>query len=87
MEKNVKTNLTFDEITDLLSGYRGAMENIAQENLVGEELWIDDIYYLYVNPEDRLELSNKLREELELDPIVMEDLELSETDLYYVSPY
>lgn len=87
MEKNVKTNLTFDEITDLLSGYRGAMENISQENLIGEELWIDDIYYLYVNPEDRLELSNNLREELELDPIDMEDLELSDTDIYYVSPY
>jgi len=87
MERNVKTNLTFDEITDLLSGYRGAMENIVQANLIGEELWIEGIYYLYIQPEDRLKLSNQLREELELKSIEMEDLELSDTDLYNLNPY
>lgn len=87
MEKNVKTNLTFDEITDVLSGYRGAMENIVQDNLIGEELWIEEIYYLYVQPEDRLELSNQLRKELELNSIEMENLELSDADLYNSNPY
>lgn len=88
MEDNVKTNLTFKEITDLLAGYRGALENInKQDKLVGEELWLDDIYYLYVNPEERLKISNVLRKELELSEIVVEDLTLSETDLNYLYTY
>lgn len=87
MEDNVKTNLSFSEITDLLGGYRNALGNIQQDNLVGEEMWLDEIYYLYANPQDRLELSNQLRKELELSEIEMEDLALSDTDQYYLDPY
>lgn len=87
MEDNIKTNLSFSEITNFLAGYRSALENIEQDNLVGEEMWLDEIYYLYANPQDRLELSNQLRKELELSEIEMDDLALSDTDQYYLDPY
>ena len=86
-EDNVKTNLTFKQITDLLAGYRDALSNIEQQTLVGEELWLDDIYYLYVNPDSRLALSNTLRAELELNEIEMDDLVLSDTDWNYLNTY
>lgn len=87
MEDNVKTNLTFKEIADLLAGYRNALGNITQDVLVGEELWLEDIYYLYANPENRLAISNVLRKELELDEISIEDLVLSDTDYDYLYSY
>ncbi|QII82438.1 LCP family glycopolymer transferase [Jeotgalibaca arthritidis] len=87
MEDNVKTNLSFKQMTDILAGYRGALENIEQDNLIGEELWLDEIYYLYANPENRLEISNILREELELDSIEIEELTLSDTDWNYLYNY
>ena len=82
MEDNVKTNLKFDDILAIYSSYGKSLENFEQDNLLGEELWIEDIYYLYVHPEDRLEMSNLLRAELELDQIEMADLNLSDTDYY-----
>lgn len=84
-EDNVQTNLTFKELTNLLSGYREALGNIDQGGLLGEEMWLDEIYYLYVNPENRLELSNRLRDELELGPVEIEDLVLSDTDWNYLN--
>lgn len=82
LEDNVKTNLTFKDMTDMFSAYGKSLENFETENLIGEELWLDEIYYLYVHPEDRLELSNLLRKELELDEIDLDDLNLSDVDYY-----
>lgn len=82
MEDNVKTNLTFDDILAIYSSYGKSLEKFEQDNLLGEELWIDDIYYLYVHPEDRLEMSNLLRAELELEQVEMADMNLSDTDYY-----
>lgn len=80
LEDNVRTNLTFKDMTDMYAAYGKSLENFKQDSLTGEELWLEDIYYFYVHPEERLELSNKLREQLELNPIEMEDLHLSDTD-------
>lgn len=82
LEDNVRTNLTFSDMTNLVSAYGSSLENFEQDNLIGEELWLDDVYYLYAHPQDRLDLSNRLREELELREIEMDDLHLSETDYY-----
>jgi LCP family protein required for cell wall assembly len=82
LDKNVKTNLTLNDMTNLLATYGKSLENFKQDSLAGEELWLEDIYYFYIHPEERLGLSNKLREELELDPIEIEDLHLSDTDYY-----
>src|SRR5699024_8339478 len=68
VEDNVKTNLTLRNMTDIFSSYSKSLENFEQGSLYGDELWLDDIYYFYVQPEERLTLSNQLRKELELDP-------------------
>ena len=77
---NVKTNLTFDELVDLQSKYKSSLQNFVQDSLVGEETYINEIYYLYVNPEERLRISNIFRKELGLDEIVQEDLEWTDID-------
>ncbi|MGP6146554.1 LCP family glycopolymer transferase [Jeotgalibaca sp. A122] len=82
LEKNVKTNLTFKDMSDMYFAYSKSLENFETKNLIGEELWLDEVYYLYAYPEDRLELSNLLREELELESITMEELALSDVDYY-----
>lgn len=84
MEDNVKTNLTFKDMTDMFFSYNKSLENFETENLIGEELWLDEVYYLYAYPEDRLEISNLLREELELEEISLEDINLSDVDYYNI---
>lgn len=87
LEDNVKTNLTFKDMTTMARTYGKALENFETKNLIGEELWLDDIYYLYTYPEDRLEVSNKLRDQLEITNIELEDLNLSDVDYnYYYEP-
>lgn len=80
VEDNVKTNLTFKDMTEMFLTYGKSLENFETENLTGEELWLDDIYYLYTYPEDRLEVSNILREQLEIEKIEKSDLTLSDVD-------
>lgn len=86
LEDNVKTNLTFDDMVDMYASYGKSLENFETENLIGEELWIDDIYYLYTYPEDRLAISNLLRKELELEEITMDDLTWFDVDYYKQEP-
>ena len=82
LEDNVKTNLTISDMADMYLSYGKSLEDFNTKNLVGEELWLEDIYYLYTYPEDRLKLSNTLRSELELEEITLEDLSLSDVDYY-----
>lgn len=82
LEDNIKTNLTISDMADMYLSYGKSLENFNTNNLVGEELWLEDIYYLYTYPEDRLKLSNTLRSELELEKITLEDLSLSDVDYY-----
>lgn len=82
LDQNVKTNLTIKDITDMYFSYGKSLEKFKTKNLIGEELWLDEVYYLYTYPEDRLEISNLLRKELEMNTIVLEDLNLTELDYY-----
>lgn len=84
LENNVRTNLTFKDMKDIYSAYGKSLENFQQDSLPGEELWLDDIYYYYVYPEDRLALSNQLRKELELPEIELDDLPLLDVDYGYL---
>lgn len=84
LEENVKTNLSYKDMKKMLSSYSKSLDNFEQDNLLGDELWLNDIYYLYVPPENRLELSNKLRRELEISEIEVEDLNLSDYDYSYI---
>ena len=82
LSANVKTNLTFDDLVDLQSRYKSSLQNFVQDSLVGEETYINEIYYLYVTPEERLRISNNFRKQLELDEIVVEDIAWTDIDEY-----
>ncbi|QFT90696.1 Transcriptional regulator LytR [Bacillus sp. THAF10] len=64
---NVRTNLTFEEMVDIQANYKNARHNLTQHQIIGSGTMIDDIYYLLVTEEDRLNISNLLKEHLELD--------------------
>lgn len=85
LEDNVQLNMSLDEIVSIASGYRKSMENFQQFYVEGEEMYIDEIYYYYVDPEERLRLSNILRNELELPEITIEEMETSADEPYYYS--
>ncbi|MDZ5782814.1 LCP family glycopolymer transferase [Marinococcus luteus] len=68
VENNVRTNMTFDDMKDLRSNYYGArkdIENINFEN--GQDRTIDGIYYMEQDPAEVDEISNELRNHLELE--------------------
>lgn len=68
VEENVRTNMTFDDMKDLRSNYFGArndIENINFEN--GQDRTIDGIYYMEQDPAEVQEISNTLRDHLELE--------------------
>ena len=69
-------------MSGIVGAYGKSLDNFEQGSLSGSELWLDDIYYLYVHPEERLNISNELRKELELPTITIDELHLSETDYY-----
>lgn len=83
LEDNVQLNMSLDEILSIASGYRKSMENFQQFYVEGEEVYIDEIYYYYVNPEERLRLSNILRAELELPEITIDEISTSANEPYY----
>ena len=83
VEDNVQTNVTLDDIISIASGYRNALENFEQNYLAGTEMYIDEIYYYYVDPEERLRLSNMLRAQLEIPEITLDELETSSNEPYF----
>ena len=83
VQNNVQTSLTLDEIISIGSGYRNGLKNFEQNYVTGEEMYINEIYYYYVNPEERLRLSNMLRDQLELPEITLDELETSTNEPYY----
>lgn len=64
--KNIKTNLTFDEMKEIQANYKEARHHIEQLHITGNGKMIDGTYYLLVPEEERLAVSNKLKEHLEL---------------------
>jgi polyisoprenyl-teichoic acid--peptidoglycan teichoic acid transferase len=64
--KNIKTNLTFDEMQEIQANYKEARHHIEQLHITGKGTTINGTYYLLVPEEERLAISNKLKEHLEL---------------------
>ena len=88
LEDNVQLNISLDDIISIASGYRKSMENFQQFYVEGQEVYIDEIYYYYVNPEERLRLSNILRTELELPAASLADISTSINEPYFeTQPY
>ncbi|SHP77724.1 Putative transcriptional regulator [Mycobacteroides abscessus subsp. abscessus] len=64
LEKNVKTNLTLDEILAIQKQYKDAAETIERVEVPGEGDTINDIWYYIVDDETRQLLSDELRTHL-----------------------
>ncbi|MEH7414358.1 LytR family transcriptional regulator [Neobacillus drentensis] len=64
--KNVKTNLTFDEMVDIQKNYKSVGSNITQEEIKETGTKIGGIYYGLVSDAEKQRLQNELRAQLEL---------------------
>ncbi|KAF1678068.1 MULTISPECIES: LytR family transcriptional regulator [Bacillus] len=65
VENNVKTNLTFDDMWDIQSNYKGARKNIKQHELKGTGTKINGIYYYQTDENDLSNIKKELKESLE----------------------
>ncbi|PEI95139.1 LytR family transcriptional regulator [Bacillus pseudomycoides] len=66
VEKNVKTNLSQDQMWDLQSNYKAAMNKKEEIQIPGDGHKQDGVWYYFVPDKDRQDLSNKLKGHLEL---------------------
>lgn len=66
VEDNVRTSLTFADMRELQSDYRSARRDIDTLQLEGEGIMRDDIYYLELNEQRKNEVSDQLKEHLEI---------------------
>jgi LCP family protein required for cell wall assembly len=64
--QNVKTNLSFEQMVDIQANYKDARYNLEQIQLKGSGATINRIYYYVVPEEERLSLSQKLKDHLNL---------------------
>ncbi|WP_234987247.1 LytR family transcriptional regulator [Bacillus sinesaloumensis] len=63
--ENIQTNLTFDEMLDIQKNYKAATTKLEQSQISGSGTRIDGIYYFIVPEEERIALSNKLKQHLQ----------------------
>lgn len=63
---NVKTNMTFDEMKDIQSKYKGARNNVENIEIKGQGQKIGGIYYLIVPDEEKNKIRATLKEQLEI---------------------
>jgi len=64
--KNVKTNMTFEQMKNIQANYKEARHNIEKLHLKGNGTKINGVYYLVIPEEERLMMSNRLKEHLEI---------------------
>lgn len=65
--KNVKTNLTFNEMVSIQKNYKDASGNIEQMEIKGTGTMINKIYYLVISPEEKQRVQDELKTHLELN--------------------
>jgi anionic cell wall polymer biosynthesis LytR-Cps2A-Psr (LCP) family protein len=63
---NVKTDLSFDQMVDIQANYKSACHSLEQLQVKGSGEKINRFYYFIVPEEERVKLSNTLKEHLEL---------------------
>ncbi|MEH7414517.1 LCP family protein [Neobacillus drentensis] len=75
LEKNIKTNLTLEDMIGIQSTYKPAAEKMDSIQMDGEGTTIDGIWYYLVDDETRQEISDQLREHLGLAKETVESLD------------
>ncbi|WFA04796.1 LytR family transcriptional regulator [Bacillus sp. HSf4] len=66
VEKNVKTNLTFDDMWDIQSGYKDARTNVVQHELKGSGTKMNGIYYYKTDESSLSDITAELKQSLDL---------------------
>lgn len=64
--KNVRTNMTFDEMKDIQKNYKSAMGTIDQLQMTGQGTKINGIYYQIIPKEQIQPIQNELKKHLEI---------------------
>jgi len=64
LSKNIKTNLTFDEMVDIQKNYKDAAGSIDQMTITGTGQTINKIWYLIVSDAEKTKIQNELKEHL-----------------------
>ena len=64
--KNIRTNLTFDEMVEIQSNYKDASKQMEQHQVKGQGQMINSIYYYIVPDEERQRLQQLLKDHLEI---------------------
>jgi polyisoprenyl-teichoic acid--peptidoglycan teichoic acid transferase len=65
--KNVKTNLTFEEMVDIQKNYKQASQTVEQMEIKEQGTKINGIYYGIVSAEEKQRIQNELKAQLELN--------------------
>ncbi|MGG5358130.1 MULTISPECIES: LCP family protein [unclassified Enterococcus] len=68
VEKNVTTDLDWDDMLDVATNYTAAFNKIQQDQLQGESTTINDIYYQILGQNELLKIQNKLKKQLDIEP-------------------
>lgn len=66
LSKNVKTNLSFDEMKDIQKNYKAAVGDVQQMTIQGNGTKINGIYYLEIPAEEKTRIQTELKNHLEL---------------------
>ncbi|MEY8446033.1 LCP family protein [Enterococcus ratti] len=64
VEKNVTTDLNWDDMLDVATNYTPAFDTIKQDQLQGKDATIDNIYYQILGKNDLLAIQNELKKQL-----------------------
>jgi polyisoprenyl-teichoic acid--peptidoglycan teichoic acid transferase len=64
--KNIRTNMTFDEMVEIQKNYKDARHNIDQLQVTGKGQKINSVYYQVVSEEEKQKVQNELKSHLEL---------------------
>ncbi|WP_338449658.1 LytR family transcriptional regulator [Niallia oryzisoli] len=65
--KNVRTNLTFDEMMDIQRNYRDAAASVEQLQMIGQSKKIGGVYYIIVPDEEIQKVQTELKTHLEIN--------------------
>lgn len=65
--KNIKTNITFDEMVDIQANYKSAANDIEQITITGTGQTINKIWYLVVDEEEKTRVQTELKDHLNVN--------------------
>ena len=80
LENSVRTNFTIEKLLSVKNNYSKALQNFETDTISGSGTMIGGIYYFVVPEEEKIRISNVLRENLELEKVdTLKHIETKET--------